>query len=81
MSKEEKTLEKKTSDKPKRKKPNKIAKWFKELKSEFKKVTWPSKKKVINNTGVVLATILVSTIFVGGFDFGLRELFSLILGL
>lgn len=81
MSKEEKTKEKKTSDKPKKKKPNKVAKWFKDLKNEFKKVTWPSKKKVINNTSVVLATILIATIFVGGFDFGLRQLFSLILGL
>lgn len=81
MSKEEKTKEKKTSDKPKKKKPNKIAKWFRDLKSEFKKVTWPTKKKIINNTSVVLAAILIATVFVGGFDFGLRQLFSFILGL
>lgn len=81
MSKEEKTKEKKTSDKSKKKKPNRVVKWFKDLKSEFKKVTWPTKKKIINNTSVVLATILIATVFVGGFDFGLRQLFSLILGL
>ena len=46
MSKEEKTKEKKTSDKSKKKKQNRIVKWFKDLKTEFKKVVWPSKKKV-----------------------------------
>ncbi len=81
MSKEEKTKEKKTSDKSKKKKQNRIAKWFKDLRTEFKKVVWPSKKKVLNNTGIVLATMLVATIFVGGLDFGLLKLFSLILGL
>ena len=54
MSKESKTKEKKTSDKSKKKKPNRIVKWFKDLKSEFKKVVWPSRKKVFNNTFVVL---------------------------
>ena len=80
MSKEEKTKEKKTSDKSK-KKPNRIAKWFKDLKSEFKKVTWPTKKKVINNTSVVLVTMVIASAFVGGLDYGLLKLFSFILGL
>lgn len=81
MSKEEKTKEKKTSDKSKKKKQNRIVKWFKDLKTEFKKVVWPSKKKVINNTGVVLVTMIVASVFVGGLDFGLLKLFSFILGL
>lgn len=53
MSKEETKKEKKTSDKSKKKKPNRIVKWFKDLKSEFKKVVWPTKKQVFNNTLVV----------------------------
>jgi preprotein translocase subunit SecE len=81
MSKEEKTKEKKTSDKSKKKKQNRIAKWFKDLRTEFKKVVWPSKKKVLNNTSIVLAVMVVATIFVGGLDFGLLKLFSLLLGL
>ena len=40
-----------------KKQPNKIVKWFKDLKIEFKKVVWPSKKTVINNTSVVLAVV------------------------
>ena len=30
------------------KKPNKVVKYFKDLKSEFKKVVWPSKKTVVD---------------------------------
>ena len=82
---EETKLEKKTSekskDKAKKKQPNKVAKWFKDLKSEFKKVVWPSKKKVFNNTFVVLVTMAVSSAFVGGLDFGLLKLFSYLINL
>lgn len=71
----------KTSDKSKKKKPNRIVKWFKELKSEFKKVVWPSKKKVFNNTFVVIVTMVIASVFVGALDFGLLKLFSFILDL
>ena len=37
----------------------KIAKFFRELKAEIKKVIWPTKKQLINNTTVVVACILV----------------------
>ena len=81
MSKESKTKEKKTSDKSKKKKPNRIVKWFKDLKSEFKKVGWPSRKKVFNNTFVVLVVLVIASVFVGGLDFGLLKLFSFVLNL
>ena len=45
-----------------------IVKYFKDLKSEFKKVVWPSKKTVFNNTVVVLVTLVVSGICVWGLD-------------
>lgn len=37
----------------------KIGKYFKDLKSEFKKVIWPTPKQLVNNTIIVLAFILV----------------------
>ena len=58
----------KSSEKKQKKQPNKVAKYFKDLKSEFKKVVWPTKKQVINNTMVVLVTILLIGLFVGGID-------------
>ncbi len=58
------------------KKPNffvrtgrKIAKWFREMKSELKKVVWPDGKQLFNNTLIVLASVLVVGIIVCLFDF------------
>ncbi len=65
------------SDKPK--KPNKIKKFFKDLKSEVKKVVWPTKKQVINNTGVVLIAVVISALFIWGIDSAFYYLFKLIL--
>ncbi len=51
-----------------------IGRLFRDLKSEFKKIVWPSKKQVINNTLIVIAAILV----IGAFIWGLDALLSLI---
>ncbi|HOO06219.1 MAG: preprotein translocase subunit SecE [Ruminococcus sp.] len=61
-----------------KKQPNKIVKWFKDLKIEFKKVVWPSKKTVINNTSVVLAVVAASAVLVGLLDEGFLALMRLI---
>ena len=45
-----------------------ISKWFKELRSELKKVQWPSWKSVLKNTGVVIACVLVVGICIWLFD-------------
>lgn len=64
------------------KKPKKsIVKYFKDLKSEFKKVVWPSKKTVFNNTVVVLITLIVSGLFVWGLDTLFVTLLRLALGM
>ena len=47
---------------------NRIAKWFREMRSELKKVVWPSKKQLIKNTLIVLACTLVVGIFIWAFD-------------
>lgn len=46
-----------------------IAKWFREMKSEMKKVVWPSGKQLVNNTLIVLAAVLIVGIIVCVFDF------------
>ena len=40
----------------------------KEIKSELSKVSWPSRTEVINYSIVVLFTVLVLTLFIGGID-------------
>ena len=86
LSKEElkakKANEKKSLKAAAAKKPKKsIVKYFKDTKSEFKKVVWPSKKTVFNNTVVVLITLIVSGIFVWGLDTLFVTLLRLALGM
>lgn len=63
----------------KQKKPSKIKKFFKDLKAEIKKIVWPTKKQVVNNTVVVLIAMVFSGVFIWGIDTGLKLLFDLIL--
>ncbi len=72
------TTSEKKSEKTEKKKPGKIRKWFKDLKIEFKKVVWPSKKTVADNTSVVLGVIALSAVLVGLLDTGFLELMRLI---
>ncbi len=41
---------------------------FRAVKSEMKKVVWPTKKQVLNNTLVVLAFVGVCGVFIWGLD-------------
>ena len=75
---EKKKSEKKSDKKAEKKQPGKIAKWFKDLRIEFKKVVWPSKKTVFNNTSVVLAVVAGAAIIVGLLDTGFLALMRLI---
>lgn len=71
------------SDHEKAKKSGKktgAAKYFKDLKSEIKKVTWPSFKKVRNNTFVVLVGMCASAIVIFGIDSALTALIKLVTG-
>jgi len=43
--------------------------WFRELKSELKKVVWPDKQTVLKNTGTVLLCSLAVGVFIWIFDF------------
>ena len=47
----------------------KVAKYFRELKSELKKVTWPSVQTVLKNTLVVFACVVCVGVFIWLFDF------------
>ena len=58
------------------KKPNffvrtgkRFSKWFSEMKSELKKVVWPSGKQLLNNTIIVLVAVLIVGVIVCLFDF------------
>lgn len=60
----------------------KICKFFRELKSELKKVVWPTKEQILKNTLVVAVCVLVLGVFIWVFDFvaglGITGLISLV---
>lgn len=57
-----------------------IVRFFKDYKSEVKKIVWPGWKDVAKNTLIVILMCLVVGIFIWVVDFGLAELLKLILG-
>ena len=49
-----------------------IRRYFRELRSELKKVVWPTPKQVVKNTLIVAACVLVIGAFIWLFDFVAR---------
>ena len=45
-----------------------IKKYFREVKSEMKKIVWPTKAQVINNTFVVIVVSIIAAICIFGLD-------------
>jgi preprotein translocase subunit SecE len=48
---------------------SKIITFFQEVKTEIKKVNWPTKKETIMYTLIVIAISIVVAIYLGGLDF------------
>ena len=59
-----------------------IRRYFRELRSELKKVVWPTPQQVLKNTLIVGACVLVVGVFIWLFDFvarlGIDGLISLV---
>ena len=54
---------------------------FKELKSEFKKIVWPTWKQVRKNTLVTIVMVIAVGIFIWLLDFAFGWLLDFVLGL
>ena len=70
----------KAKKKPEKKKDGliaKISRFAKELRSEIKKIVWPTKKQVLNNTCVVGVVMIA----VGGFIWIIDWIFAFVRGL
>ena len=89
MAEENKNLDtQKSAGKKKQKQGNifsragkRIAKWFRELVSEGKKVVWPTGKQVVNNTWVVILCILLVGVFVWVLDIAFATIGDLLVGI
>ena len=59
----------------------KLSKWFRDLRSEAKKVVWPTGKQVVNNTVIVIVCIILVAVFVALLDVAFGFVRELILDL
>jgi preprotein translocase subunit SecE len=53
--------------------------FFREVKVELKKVTWPTRKQTTGTTVVVIIFVFVVAAFLGLFDYGLSKLVQVVL--
>ena len=58
-----------------------VTKALKATKSELKKVVWPTKTQLVNNTGIVIAAIVVFGIILTVLDLAFTQLAGLVLAL
>ena len=63
------------------KKESKIKKFFKDYKSEFKKIVWPEKKDTLRQSGVVIVAIIVVGAVVFLLDNGFSRALQALAGL
>ncbi|MBN2178435.1 MAG: preprotein translocase subunit SecE [Deltaproteobacteria bacterium] len=59
---------------------DRIRQVLRESKVELKKVTWPTPKEALASTSVVLAVVIIVSIFLGMVDFGLTKIIRVFLG-
>ena len=68
----------KPSVKRKVKGKNRFARWFREMRSELKKVVWPTPKQIVNNTFVALTVMAAAAIVIWVIDYAGTQIFQAI---
>ena len=58
---------------------NRFAKWFREMRSELKKVVWPTPKQIVNNTIVALTVMACAAVVIWALDLAAGEIFVAII--
>jgi preprotein translocase subunit SecE len=69
-----------TSDTDDRGRRTPLPQFLREVRSELRKVNWPSREQIVSYTVVVLVLTLVLTAFVWGADEGIRRIIINTLG-
>ncbi len=65
---------------PAAKRPNRVVRYFREVKAELQKVVWPSRRATLKLTGIVLAVTGSMSVALGLVDWIFTKLFALIVG-
>jgi len=68
-----------SSKKRKVKGSNRIMRWVREMRSELKKVVWPTPKQIVNNTFVALTVMTCAAIVIWALDLAAGEIFMAII--
>ena len=58
---------------------NKVAKFINEVKLELKKVSWATRRELINSTIVVIVSVIILAVFIGLCDFAWSTIINFIL--
>jgi preprotein translocase subunit SecE len=58
---------------------DKAIRFFREVRAELGKVSWPSRKEIIGSTAVVLISVFILSFFLGLVDVVLQKIMSAIL--
>jgi preprotein translocase subunit SecE len=56
-----------------------VKQFLREVKTELKKVTWPTRKDTLSGTAVVLVAVFIIAVFLGIVDSGLSNLIKALL--
>ena len=57
-----------------------VINYLKQVVAELRKVIWPNRKQMVSYTSVVLVFLVFMVALIGGVDFGLARLVSLVFG-
>ncbi len=56
-----------------------LKEFFAEARSEFKKISWPSREEIQGSTAVVFVTILSMMVMLFAYDFVIQKLLQLVI--
>lgn len=62
-------------------KGNQLAKYFREVRAEMRKVQWPDRKELVAYTNVTLLTVAVVSVFIFLIDLVFSGVLKLVMGL
>lgn len=58
-----------------------VRRYFRELRSELKKVVWPTPQQMLKNTAVVVACVICVGVFIWLFDFVAQIVIDALIGI
>jgi len=58
---------------------NKLTRFFSEVKTEMKKVSWSSRKELISSSGIVIVSVFLLALFIGVVDFVISRVVNLVI--